>query len=187
MRMRNISYFLLLMVVSLLFGCDRRQSESIKESDFKRFLEGKYFEVSKTVDQLSDFEYQLINGQQENLESNKGNIILLNFWATWCFPCKQEMPDLEELKHKMKGEKFRILAVNSGDKKLKIQRFLKKYPYSFDIVIDENRNISNALKIVGLPTTFILDRDLKVVGKIMGPINWKDDAFIEYLTRFSRT
>jgi peroxiredoxin len=97
------------------------------------------------------------------------------------------MPDLEELKHKMKGEKFRILAVNSGDSAIKVRSFIDQYPYSFDIVLDENRDITKLLKIVGLPTTFILNRDLKIMGKVMGPINWKDDVFIEYLKKFSRT
>jgi thiol-disulfide isomerase/thioredoxin len=184
---RSIFTFLLLMILVLTIGCEKKEPVDIGELEFKQFLEKKYFEVTENSDYLPDFDYQLISGQKESLKSNKGNIILLNFWATWCYPCKQEMPDLEELKHQMKGEKFRILTVNSGDKIVKIQSFLNKYPYSFDVIIDENRAISSSLNIVGLPTTFILDHDLRVIGKIMGPINWKDKTFVEYLTRFSRT
>ena len=87
----------------------------------------------------------------------------------------------------MKGENFRILAVNSGESKHKVEGFLKKYPYTFDVIVDENRNITNTFKIVGLPTTFILNHNLEIVGQIMGPINWKDETFIENLTRFSGT
>jgi thiol-disulfide isomerase/thioredoxin len=178
---------IVLLLLVLLSSCEPEQTSSVNEIEFKTFLEQRDFEITKEVSLIPDFPYRLLGGQEERLAINQGSIILLNFWATWCFPCKLEMPDLEELKHKMKGEKFRILAVNSGDSAIKVRSFIDQYPYSFDIVLDENRDITKLLKIVGLPTTFILNRDLKIMGKVMGPINWKDDVFIEYLKKFSRT
>lgn len=181
----NTRFFWLILIIPIM-GCEFKKTGQINEADFKQFLKQRDFEASEYVSQASDFHYQLLNGQSENLRANQNNLVLLNFWATWCYPCKQEMPDLEELKHRMKGERFRILAVNSGDASSKVLSFINKYPYSFDIVLDEKREISNLFNVVGLPTTFILDRNLKVVGKVVGPINWKDDIFIEKLKEYSR-
>ena len=158
------------MVVSLLFGCDRKQSESIKESDFKRFLEGKYFEVSKTVDQLSDFEYQLINGQQENLESNKGNIILLNFWATWCPPCVEELPSIQNARDKFDQSHFEVVAVNVGEKVAEIEAFLEALPVklTFPIVVDEKLSVYADWQVRPLPATFLVDRTGKIRYQALG-------------------
>ena len=186
---RSRKWLICLLLSFLISACDilNGPAGTVTENDFKQFLKKRHFDIYETDTRIPDLEYQLINGQKENFTANKGNVVLLNFWTTWCYPCKQEMPDLEELKHKMKGEKFRILAVNSGEDSEKITRFLTKYPYSFDIILDENKDFSDSMNIEGLPTTFIFDRNLKLIGRLIGIIDWKDEAFISYLTRYSRT
>lgn len=186
MRQYRLILTLIILCGSMLGGCDRDKTSRVSLEAFKQYLEQQYFEVPAKQDQLPDFQYRLLDGKRESLAVNDGSIVLLNFWAVWCFPCKKEMPDLEELKHKMKGEKFRILAINSGDKPSRVKGFLRKFPYSFDVVLDENRDITNQLNVVGLPTTFIMDKKRQVVGKIMGPIDWKDETFVDYLVQFSR-
>jgi thiol-disulfide isomerase/thioredoxin len=180
--------FLVLILVSLvLAGCETNDSsEASTEAGFKQVLKRHHFEIFENAIKVNDFEFMLASGQKESFSENKGKVILLNFWATWCFPCKQEMPDLEELTHEMKGDKFRILAVNSGEEPGKINRFLKKYPYSFDVVLDHDRRLTHLMKIDGLPTTYLLNPDLEIIGRVIGVIDWKDERFINYLRRYSR-
>ncbi len=179
--------FLLLCII--ITACDIMDDSPavITESDFKQYLKKNHFEIHETGIPISELGYRLANGQKEDISVNRGSVILLNFWATWCFPCKQEMPDLEELSHKMKGEKFRILAVNSGENPSKVNRFLEQYPYSFDVILDEHSNLTNSLKVNGLPTTFILNHNLELIGKVIGVIDWKDKRFVNYLRKYSRT
>ncbi len=182
-----LKYLVSLSAVLLLISCDIGESEKpLDEDGFKQVLKEFHFDIAEKAVRIPDFEVQLVNGQKELLSLSEGKVVLLNFWATWCFPCKQEMPDLEELAHKMKGEKFRILAVNSGDKIPRINRFLHKYPYSFDIVVDEKRTLTNLMKVEGLPTTYILNHNLEIIGKVMGVIDWKSDEFVKNLKSYSR-
>ena len=173
--------YTLLIPCLFLVSCDQKKEADFTESDIHAFLTERYFEVSESKQFFDDFEYQLLNGKTEKLSDNANSVILLNFWATWCAPCKHEMPDLETLKHLMKNMPFRILAVNSGEKPGKIQRFIKRFPYTFDIVLDENRTLTRSLNITGLPTTFILNGKREVLGKIIGPTDWKNPTFVEFL------
>ncbi len=179
-----VNILIILTVLFTIVSCDSKDFS--KKEHVRQFLTERFFESSKDDKFLPDFEYELISGKKEKMKNNRGKVILLNFWSTWCFPCKKEMPDMEELKHLMKGENFRILAVNSGEKKNKVKRFLSKFPYSFDIVTDEDRLITTTIGITGLPTTFIISGDGKVLGKIMGPVDWKEPSFVDFLKKISQ-
>ena len=95
------------------------------------------------------------------------------------------MPDMEELTHKMKSSPFRIIAVNMGDSREKINLFLKKYPYSFNIALDEKRELGKRFNVTGLPTTFIIDQKGKLLGKVMGPLKWGDHEFSTFFQNIS--
>ncbi|MBU2512880.1 TlpA family protein disulfide reductase [bacterium] len=178
---KRVIPFVFFILLILSFGCEQKKEVLLTEAHIKSFLTDRYFEIPEGETGIPDFEYLLMTGEKEQFSDNKGKIVLLNFWATWCFPCKTEMPELEELKHAMKNENFRLIAINIGDKKERIRRFLENNPYSFDIVLDENKKISESFNILGLPTTYILTGDLKVIGKVMGPIDWKEKSFIQFL------
>lgn len=183
----NYVTFVLASLILLFSSCEKQKDRFRNEAAINEYLKSKYFEIPEVATKLSDFEYSLLTGKKETLSSNNGKLLLINFWATWCFPCKQEMPDLEELKNQMKDEPFRILALNSGEKPIKVKRFIKNNAYTFDVALDVSRDISKNLKIVGLPTTLIIDEERKVVGRVMGPIDWKDEGFIEVLKKLIRT
>ena len=157
--------YLLLLPVFFFAACENDSRISSKDREINAFLSSKRFEVPRKSVYLSNFEYNLLNGGKENLLGNRDQIILLNFWATWCLPCKREMPDLEELNSLMKGEKFRILAINTGDDRKKVTRFTRKFSYSFDVALDERKILSSRLKVYGLPTTYIFKQERKSSGK----------------------
>ena len=187
----RLSWILLSIVISLVFyGCDiftkNDAVDELSKRDIKVFLAESYFEIPTADGNPVDFSYFLLDGRNEQYDKNLGKIVFLNFWATWCLPCKKEMPDIEALHRLMKHEEFRILAVNLGEKSEKVEKFVDKYLYTFDIIVDEEKKIAKKLKIVGLPTTFILDKKGQILGKLMGPKKWNDPPFVEFLKKISR-
>ena len=180
----------ILLISVIISGCNREPAQEparkLSADDVTRFLEEQYFEVSAEQASVEDFEYILLNGNKERLSYNSGKVLLLNFWATWCYPCKKEMPDMQALMIEMKGEPFRILAINYGEKSEKVTRFIEKYNYSFDVVLDTDKTISSRLMIKGLPTTVLIDKNGQVLGKLVGPAKWDKKAFLEFFKKLSQ-
>jgi len=186
-----LRWILLSLIFSLfLYGCDKfaknEVADKMSENEIKVFLAENYFEVPTEDRSPVDFSYFLLDGTYEQYEKNFGKIIFLNFWATWCLPCKKEMPDIEALHRLMKNEEFRILAINLGEKSKKVGKFVEKYSYTFDIIVDEEKKVINKLKILGIPTTFVLDKEGQILGKLMGPKKWNDPTFVDFLKKISR-
>ena len=108
-------------------------------------------------------------GVVHSLENYKGKVIFLNFWATWCPPCKKEMPDIESI-YKEYGENKKdvvILGVNS-EKENEVKKFLKDKGYTFPTVIDENSEVMRKYFIQAFPTSFVIDKEGNVYGYVMG-------------------
>lgn len=150
------------------------------------YLKSWHFDVPAEPSPVFDFEYTLLNGNTERLSVNRGKVVFLNFWATWCYPCRKEMPSLQYLRNEMKGESFRLLAVNYGDSPDRIMKFTEDSTYSFDIILDKDKAISNRLSIKGLPTTMIIDQSGRLLGRLIGPADWEDEAFIRFCKALSR-
>lgn len=104
-----------------------------------------------------------------NLEEYKGKVVFLNFWATWCPPCRKEMPEIEEL-YKEYGENKKdviFLGVNN-EKKENVVKFLKENNYTFPTVFEEKEKITNQYFISAFPTSFVIDKNGNVYGYVMG-------------------
>ncbi|OGH03198.1 MAG: hypothetical protein A2600_08425 [Candidatus Lambdaproteobacteria bacterium RIFOXYD1_FULL_56_27] len=128
-----------------------------------------------------DFEYKLLGGPTEKLSDNRGKFVFLNFWATWCYPCKQEMPDIEKLLAHMQGKPFRVLAVSVGEGAEKVAPFKRDFPYSFDFVLDGDAKISDLYKVRMLPTTLLIDPQGRIIAKAVGPRQWAAEEFYREL------
>ena len=116
-----------------------------------------------------DFNLKDQYGVTHSLENYKGKVIFLNFWATWCPPCKKEMPDIENI-YKEYGENKKnvvILGVNS-EKENEVKKFLKDKGYTFPTVIDENSEVMRKYFIQAFPTSFVIDKEGNVYGYVMG-------------------
>lgn len=116
-----------------------------------------------------DFNLKDQYGVVHSLENYKGKVIFLNFWATWCPPCKKEMPDIENI-YKEYGENKKdvvILGVNS-EKENEVKKFLKDKGYTFPTVIDENSEVMRKYFIQAFPTSFVIDKEGNVYGYVMG-------------------
>jgi len=116
------------------------------------------------------FSLKTINGDGVTMESLKGKGVVLNFWATWCAPCKAEMPALEEAYKKHGGSSFTVIGVNYQQETPAVKRYLKKSAVSFPIVMDTDGVLSKKYAVLGLPSAFFIDRNGIVVGSHVGAL-----------------
>jgi thiol-disulfide isomerase/thioredoxin len=111
-----------------------------------------------------------IDGKSHDLAELKGRVVLINFWATWCPPCRREMPSMERLLQALKGEAFDVLAVDVGEDADTIELFTSQLDTrpTFPILLDTRSQTLKAWKVAGLPTTFLIDRQGRVVASAIG-------------------
>lgn len=112
------------------------------------------------------------SGNSHNLAAYKGKVVLVNFWATWCPPCREEMPSMQRLKEQMAGRPFVMLGVNSGEPPDELEEFLKMIKVDFTILLDTDSAVTRRWKVFGLPTSFLIDRQGKVRYSLTGTTEW---------------
>lgn len=121
----------------------------------------------------SDFVLPALDGTHVRLRSLRGKVILLNFWATWCSPCRYEMPSMETLYNRFKGQGFEVLAVSIDSKgKEAVASFAKELNLTFPILLDRDMAVMAQLGVRGLPTTYLLDRNGFIAQVAVGPKDW---------------
>jgi thiol-disulfide isomerase/thioredoxin len=111
-----------------------------------------------------------LDGQPYDLAQLKGKVVLINFWATWCPPCRREMPSMERLSQTLKGEAFSVLAVDVGEDADTIETFTGQLDttLTFPILLDTRSRTMQAWKVAGLPTTFLVDKQGRIVASAIG-------------------
>jgi thiol-disulfide isomerase/thioredoxin len=105
----------------------------------------------------SDKTYQL----EKSLKS--GKTVVLNFWATWCTACIEELPLLRDLQKKYMDKNVEFIAINAGERKKLIKKFLKRYDFPYKIVLDQGRKIAKKFKVENLPQTFVISKEGKIL------------------------
>ncbi|CAM3719964.1 peroxiredoxin family protein [Mesobacillus zeae] len=118
------------------------------------------------INSAPDFNLQSLDGKDIKLSNYRGKKVMLNFWATWCPPCKIEMPAMQELYQKADGQ-FEILAVNI-DSDNDVASFMKDNKLTFPVVLDQDHKVSQQYSILSIPTTFVIDEQGNVVKKYIG-------------------
>lgn len=113
-----------------------------------------------------------LDGKQLAVADLEGKYVFLNFWATWCPPCREEMPSIQRMSDELSGADFAVYAISVGETKATVQAFLKKTPYTFPIVLDPDGQISAMFAGRGIPTTFILDRSGRAIAGVVGARPW---------------
>jgi len=111
-----------------------------------------------------------IDGATHDLAKLRGKVVLINFWATWCPPCRREMPSMERLSQALKGEDFVVLAVDVGEDADTIHAFTSQLDTTlrFPILLDSTSRAMQAWKVAGLPTTFLVDKQGRIVASAIG-------------------
>jgi peroxiredoxin len=120
-----------------------------------------------------NFAFPDLSGNNVSLSDHRGKVVLVNVWATWCLPCREEMPSMQRLYERFKGENFEILAVSIDSKGREVVApFMRKMSLSFPALLDPEETISPLYGITGVPETFIIDKDGILVKTIIGPVDW---------------
>ena len=171
MRKYKISRFffgLLLVLPVFLAGCD---SPSQQTSAASVELDAE----------APDFTLRNVAGEAVSLSDYRGQVVLLNFWATWCPPCKAEMPSMETLYRMLKDEGLVFLAVNAEPNGPQVvPAFLEKNPHSFPILLDDEGLVQKLYGVYKFPETFIIRRDGTIDDRVIGAIDWAHPEAVAY-------
>jgi len=127
------------------------------------------------------------NDKEINIKEFNGNLLLLNFWATWCAPCKEEMPSLDRLQVNQNLSNLKIFAINiSQESKKKVDIFFKDLNIkNFEPYFDSPTTLAKTFSLRGVPTSILIDKDGKEFARIMGSIDFNDKIFINWLKTYN--
>ena len=127
------------------------------------------------------------NDKKINIKEFNGNLLLLNFWATWCGPCKEEMPSLDRLQVNQNLSNLKIFAINvSQESKKKVDSFFEDLNIeNFDPYFDSPTTLAKTFSLRGVPTSILIDKDGKEFARIMGSIDFNDKKFINWLKTYN--
>ena len=129
-----------------------------------------------------DFTVRDLAGNPTKLSDLKGNVVLVNFWATWCPPCREEIPSMAALNRIMSGRPFRMLAisVDQGGKGA-VEDYFKRSGTSLPALLDSDEKVGKLYGITGVPETFVIDKRGVIIKKVIGPLDWSHPEVVNFL------
>ncbi len=133
-------------------------------------------------DFVPSFSLKDISGKEKTLNDYNDRIILVNFWASWCGPCNEEASSLEEMYKHLRSKGVALVAISIDHHMRPVNRFVKKYSITFPVLLDPEENVASAYGITGVPETFILNQDHKLIKHIIGPLDWTSGNVMSYLS-----
>jgi len=124
-------------------------------------------------------------GPDVSLASLRGKVAFVNFWATWCAPCRAEAPSLERLYEELRGDGFEVIAItiDKPEASAAIEGFRRDFSLSFPIPLDPNKRVYDAYQVSGVPETFLIDPKGRVIEHFIGPQNWEDPRYSRAIRR----
>ena len=161
------------LVTAIFFLCTcTAKAQSASGTDMAKAFSKAGLRLLSSKVSPRDFSLPTLAGETVGLSQFKGKVVFLNFWATWCGPCRAEMPSMETLYSSYREKGFEILAVNSGESRREVLAYIQEYGFSFPTLLDEDGKVSSGYGIQAIPTSYLIDRDGMIVARIVGSINW---------------
>ncbi|MES9940263.1 MAG: TlpA disulfide reductase family protein [Candidatus Thiodiazotropha sp. 6PLUC2] len=120
------------------------------------------------------FRLKDLEGEFHQLHDYRGRVVIVNFWASWCHPCRNELPSMNRAWDRLKSKSVAMLAINLGEEAEAVNAFLNDYPIDFQVLLDYQGRISQRWGVRGMPTTFVLNRRGKIIYKVVGEREWDD-------------
>jgi len=184
-----LSLFLIYALVILTGGAESAETVTIHEaqSDISKtdrlFLDMGIFKLHSLAPPV-DIYLKDLNGKMVRVSDLKGKIVFLNFWTTWCPPCRIEMPAMQKLHQRLKDKDFVMIAINLQEPASRVKAFNKKYKLNFTSLLDSSGKVALRFGIRSIPVTYILDKKGGMIGKALGAREWdseKSIALFEHL------
>lgn len=165
--MKKISFAIICLCLTIFFiSCGQRP---------------KVAEVGKLA---PDFTLMDRKGKTWTLSQLEGQVVFVNFWATWCAPCREEMPSMEKLYRLMPADKFKMLAILSRDEPSFADNLAAKLGVTFPILIDPDNKAGQAYGLTGVPETYIIDKQGVLRDKFLGPVQWDTPGVQQKLMKY---
>jgi peroxiredoxin len=156
-------------------------------SKAQRMLYQAGFGVPKQETPAPDFTLTNLDGKEVSLSDYRGKVVLLNLWATWCPPCRSEMPSMQELYERFPREDFTILAVAAPnpprETRQKIEEFISNGSYTFPVLLDNSHSVYRRYGSGSVPTSWIVDPDGNLAARLVGARDWNEDAIVNALKK----
>jgi peroxiredoxin len=125
-----------------------------------------------------DFELADIDGNRYKLSDLRGKVVIVNFWATWCPPCRQEMPSMQRAWEQLREERILMLAINVGEDEDSVFMFTADTPIEFPLLLDPDGKATKQWPVIGLPSTFAVDREGRIAYQAIGGREWDDPKLL---------
>jgi thiol-disulfide isomerase/thioredoxin len=142
--------------------------------------------IKETPKPISSVIFEDFSGKETNIKHHVGKLVIINFWATWCAPCKKEMPSLDNLSQNKKFKNLKIFAVNMEEpNKLKTKKFFSDINIkNLEIYFDRNLNFVKEFNLRGVPTTVLLNKKGEEFARIIGEVDFNDEKFLKWLLKY---
>lgn len=138
--------------------------------------------VARVGEPAPDFQLQNLNEQSVSISELRGKPVLLNFWATWCPPCRAEMPYLQQIYEEWTEKGLVLLTINIGESPSKVEDFMQSYNLSLPVLLDTKKVVAQMYNITGIPTSFFIDKNGIIQEKKVGAF-WTKEEIEEYLSK----
>ncbi len=173
---KNINFFILIFCFSI-FSSISQTNEDVPLNNIA---------LNETPKPVSAVIFEDFSGNKINLKDYQGKLVIINFWATWCAPCKKEMPSLDALYQNDSFKNLKIFAVNMEQpNQSKTKKFFSDIKIkNLEIFFDSNLNFVKEFKLRGVPTTILINKEGKEFAKILGEINFQDEKFLKWLNKY---
>jgi len=172
----------ILIVLPLLYtSCSvdtgKPDSNTLRSLGLRPIPEGKDF---------PDISFRDMNDETRQLSDFRGRVILLNFWASWCPPCRAEMPSMDILSRKLDGTDFVMIPVNVQESSEMVTSFINEFGIDFPVFLDLNGDAAKAVGVTALPTSILIDRNGNALAVVTGAFEWDEDKFISMMRHWTR-
>lgn len=133
----------------------------------------------KSLPAAPDFEMVDMDDNNLKLSAQRGKVVIVNFWATWCPPCLKEMPSMQRAWEQLKDERVEMWAINVGETDEEILIFTARYPVDFPLLLDSDSSVTDQWPVIGLPSTFVIDKQGRIAYRAIGGREWDTQELLD--------
>ena len=135
--------------------------------------------IKPVINRAPEFSLRELNGNVASLSGYRGKMVLLNFWATWCGPCRDEMPSMEQLSRSFGGQGLTVVAINQRENAALVARFMKTHNLNFSTLLDADGRVAASYRVYGIPVSYVIDSDGQAIGMKSGSMDWASPRVVD--------